>query len=579
MQADFKNADDHIYLQSVAAKFGIHFSRPGNGICHQVHLERFGVPGQTLLGSDSHTPTQGGVGMIAIGAGGLDVALAMAGQPFFLNCPKVLNVRLEGKLQSWVSAKDIILEVLRNLSVKGGVGKVIEYSGPALRSLTVPDRATITNMGAELGATTSVFPSDSKTKEYLKAQGREKDYYELKADKDSEYDETLVINLDNLVPMVAQPHMPDNVVDVKSLKRKKVSQVAIGSCTNSSYRDLMIVAKMLKGRTIASGLSMFVSPGSKQVYKMISDNGALSTLIDAGARVLESACGPCIGMGAAPNSEGVSVRTFNRNFIGRSGTKNAGTYLVSPETAAAAALSGELIDPRQLAKKLNIKHKNIGLPNKYEINDNLIIFPFSPKKSAKVEILRGPNIAPLPKFDALPPTLLGKVLLKTGDNVTTDDIMPAGARVLPFRSNVPAISEFVFEAVDQSFPTRAKDIGGGFVVGGSNYGQGSSREHAAIAPKYLGVKAVLVKSFARIHMANLINFGILPLTFINESDYQKIDQDDELEIDTSCIGEKIVLLNKTKSLEIPVTHSMSERDLNLMSAGGTLAFAAKTSSS
>ncbi len=579
MQADFKNADDHIYLQSVAAKFGIHFSRPGNGICHQVHLERFGVPGQTLLGSDSHTPTQGGVGMIAIGAGGLDVALAMAGQPFFLNCPKVLNVRLEGKLQSWVSAKDIILEVLRNLSVKGGVGKVIEYSGPALRSLTVPDRATITNMGAELGATTSVFPSDSKTKEYLKAQGREKDYYELKADKDSEYDETLVINLDNLVPMVAQPHMPDNVVDVKSLKRKKVSQVAIGSCTNSSYRDLMIVAKMLKGRTIASGLSMFVSPGSKQVYKMISDNGALSTLIDAGARVLESACGPCIGMGAAPNSEGVSVRTFNRNFIGRSGTKNAGTYLVSPETAAAAALSGELIDPRQLEKKLNIKHKNIGLPNKYEINDNLIIFPFSPKKSAKVEILRGPNIAPLPKFDALPPTLLGKVLLKTGDNVTTDDIMPAGARVLPFRSNVPAISEFVFEAVDQSFPTRAKDIGGGFVVGGSNYGQGSSREHAAIAPKYLGVKAVLVKSFARIHMANLINFGILPLTFINESDYQKIDQDDELEIDTSCIGEKIVLLNKTKSLEIPVTHSMSERDLNLMSAGGTLAFAAKTSSS
>ena len=579
MQADFKNADDHIYLQSVAAKFGIHFSRPGNGICHQVHLERFGVPGQTLLGSDSHTPTQGGVGMIAIGAGGLDVALAMAGQPFFLNCPKVLNVRLEGKLQSWVSAKDIILEVLRNLSVKGGVGKVIEYSGPALRSLTVPDRATITNMGAELGATTSVFPSDSKTKEYLKAQGRERDYYELKADKDSEYDETLVINLDNLVPMVAQPHMPDNVVDVKSLKRKKVSQVAIGSCTNSSYRDLMIVAKMLKGRTIASGLSMFVSPGSKQVYKMISDNGALSTLIDAGARVLESACGPCIGMGAAPNSEGVSVRTFNRNFIGRSGTKNAGTYLVSPETAAAAALSGELIDPRQLAKKLNIKHKNIGLPNKYEINDNLIIFPFSPKKSAKVEILRGPNIAPLPKFDALPPTLLGKVLLKTGDNVTTDDIMPAGARVLPFRSNVPAISEFVFEAVDQSFPTRAKDIGGGFVVGGSNYGQGSSREHAAIAPKYLGVKAVLVKSFARIHMANLINFGILPLTFINESDYQKIDQDDELEIDTSCIGEKIVLLNKTKSLEIPVTHSMSERDLNLMSAGGTLAFAAKTSSS
>ncbi|HEB71729.1 MAG TPA: aconitate hydratase, partial [Nitrospirae bacterium] len=537
LQTDFKNADDHQYLQSVAAKYGITFSRPGNGICHQVHLERFGVPGQTLLGSDSHTPTQGGLGMISIGAGGLDVAMAMAGHPFNLTCPEVLNVRLTGKLGPWVSAKDIILEVLRRLSVKGGVGKVIEYSGPALKSLSVPDRATITNMGAELGATTSIFPSDSKTRDYLKAQKREKDWIELKADKDCEYDESIEINLDKLVPMVAQPHMPDNVVKVTSIKGLKVSQVAIGSCTNSSFRDLMIVAKMLKGKTISPDLSLVVSPGSRQVYKMISDNGALATLISAGARILESACGPCIGMGAAPNSEGVSVRTFNRNFKGRSGTADAGIYLVSPETAAGAALSGKLSDPRKIAKKLGVKYKAIALPKKFDINDNMIISPIPPARASKVEIKRGPNIAPLPSFDPLPDSLEGKALLKTGDNITTDDIMPAGARILPLRSNIPAISEFVFERVDTSFPSRAKEEGGGFIIGGSNYGQGSSREHAAIAPKYLGVKAVIVKSFARIHMANLINFGILPLTFENEADYDRIDQGDELELDTSNIFE------------------------------------------
>ncbi len=579
LQTDFKNADDHLYLQSIAAKYGIHFSRPGNGICHQVHLERFGVPGQTLLGSDSHTPTQGGIGMLSIGAGGLDVALAMAGQPFHMTCPKVLNVRLEGKLRPWVSAKDIILEVLRRLSVKGGVGKVIEYSGPAVKSLSVADRATITNMGAELGATTSVFPSDSKTRDFLKAQGRGENWVEIKADKNCEYDEGIVISLDKLDPMVAQPHMPDNVVAVKKLKGKKVTQVAIGSCTNSSYRDLMVVAKMLKGRTVHPGLSLLVSPGSKQVYKMISDNGALATMIEAGARILESACGPCIGMGAAPNSEGVSVRTFNRNFKGRSGTADAGIYLVSPETAAACALTGALSDPRHVAKKLGIKPKSISLPKKFDINDNMVIFPMSPAKSKKIEIVRGPNIAPLPNFDPLPGSLSGVVLLKTGDNITTDDIMPAGARILPLRSNIPAISEFVFERVDKEFPSRAKNVSGGFVIGGANYGQGSSREHAAIAPKYLGVKAVIVKSFARIHMANLINFGILPLVFKNISDYNKIDQGDELEVDTSELHGDIIVVNKTKGTRIVVTHSMGPRDIEMMAAGGTLGYAASMAAS
>ncbi|MDH5509810.1 MAG: aconitate hydratase [Nitrospinota bacterium] len=576
LQTDFMNADDHLYLQSVAEKYGIHYSRPGNGICHQVHLERFGAPGQTLLGSDSHTPTQGGLGMLAIGAGGLDVTMAMAGQPFNLNCPKVVNVVLTGKLQPWVSAKDVILEVLRKLTVKGGVGKVIEYSGPGVNSLSVTDRATITNMGAELGATTSVFPSDKKTQEFLKAQGREKSWVELKADADATYQETLKINLDKLEPLVAQPHMPDNVIEVKKLKGTKVTQVAIGSCTNSSFRDLMVVAKMLKGKTVKEGLSLFVSPGSKQVYQMISENGALATLINAGARILESACGPCIGMGAAPNSAGVTVRTFNRNFKGRSGTADAGSYLVSPETAAAAALSGEISDPRQVAKKLKIAAPKIAMPKKFAVNDNMIIFPKSPAKSKGVEIIRGPNIAPLPNFPKLPASLSGKVLLKTGDNITTDDIMPAGAKILPLRSNVPAISEYVFATVDKTFPKRAKETGGGFIIGGSNYGQGSSREHAAIAPKYLGVKAVIVKSFARIHMANLINFGILPLTFANEADYAKVDQGDDLEIATSNLGGEMNLVNKTKGVTIPVTHSMGARDIDVMKAGGTLGYATQT---
>jgi len=570
LQTDFKNADDHLYLQSVAAKYGIYFSRPGNGICHQVHLERFGVPGQTLLGSDSHTPTQGGLGMIAIGAGGLDVAMAMGGQPFELACPKVTSIRLEGKLQPFVSAKDIILEVLRVLTVKGGVGKIMEYNGPGVKSLSVPDRATITNMGAELGATTSVFPSDARTKEFLKAQKREKSWKELGPDKDATYEEEIVINLDKLEPMVAQPHMPDNVTEVKKLKGKKVTQVAIGSCTNSSFRDLMAVANMLKGKTVHPGLSLLVSPGSKQVFKMISDNGALATLIAAGARVLESACGPCIGMGAAPNSAGVSVRTFNRNFKGRSGTEDAGVYLVSPETAAACALKGEITDPR----KAGVKKKPFTLPKVYDVNDNMVVAPLAPAKAGKVEIVRGPNIAPLPRFDKLPDTLGGRVLLKTGDNVTTDDIMPAGAKVLPLRSNIPAISEYVFEKVDKTFPKRAKEAGGGFVIGGQNYGQGSSREHAAIAPKYLGVKAVIVKSFARIHMANLINFGILPLIFVNESDYDKIDQGDDLEVNSADLAGDIMLVNKTKGTQIPVKTGMAGRDLEVMKAGGLLGYAA-----
>lgn len=570
LQTDFKNADDHLYLQSVAARYGIHFSRPGNGICHQVHLERFGAPGQTLLGSDSHTPTQGGLGMIAIGAGGLDVAMAMGGQPFELACPKVTSIRLEGKLQPFVSAKDVILEVLRILTVKGGVGKIMEYSGPGVKSLSVPDRATITNMGAELGATTSVFPSDSRTLEFLKAQKRQKVWKELGPDKGATYEEEIVINLDKLEPMVAQPHSPDNVTEVKKLKGVKVTQVAIGSCTNSSYRDLMVVASILKGKTVNPGLSLLVSPGSKQVFKMISDNGALATLIEAGARVLESACGPCIGMGAAPNSAGVSVRTFNRNFKGRSGTDDAGVYLVSPETAAACALKGEIADPR----KAGVKWKAFTLPKAYDINDNMIVTPPAPAKASKVEIIRGPNIAPLPRFDKLPDTLSGRVLLKTGDNITTDDIMPAGAKVLPLRSNIPAISEYVFEKVDKTFPKRAKEAGGGFVIGGVNYGQGSSREHAAIAPKYLGVKAVIVKSFARIHMANLINFGILPLLFVNESDYDRIEQGDDLEMNVTNLSGSLTLVNKTKGVEIPVKTAMAGRDLEVMKAGGLLGYAA-----
>ncbi|MBI5636396.1 MAG: aconitate hydratase [Nitrospinae bacterium] len=569
LQDDFKNADDHLYLQSVAAKHGIWFSRPGNGICHQVHLERFGVPGQTLLGSDSHTPTQGGIGMISIGAGGLDVALAMAGQPFFLTSPAVVNVKLTGKLKPWVSAKDVILEVLRRLTVKGGTNKVIEYSGPGVKTLSVPERATITNMGAELGATTSVFPSDDTTKKFLVAQKRGKDFKALSADADCKYEETLEIDLGTLEPMVAQPHLPDNVAKVKDLKGIKVSQVAVGSCTNSSFRDLMTVAAMLKGKTIHPGLSMAISPGSKQVYNMISKNGALADIIASGARVLESGCGPCIGMGFAPNSAGVSVRSFNRNFVGRSGTKDAQVYLASPEVCVAAALTGEITDPRKLGKN----SPKINWPKTFIVDDNMVIKP--PKKSG--EIVRGPNIKPLPETHPLQPVLAGTVLLKVPDNITTDHIMPAGAKILPLRSNIPEISKHVFAPVDATFHDRAKAAGGGFIVGGQNYGQGSSREHAALAPMALGVKAVVVKSFARIHRSNLINFGILPLTFVNEADYDKIAQGDKLTINAGTLeNDNIVLRNESKGIDIPVKHGLAPREKDQVRAGGALGLARQT---
>jgi len=566
LQTDFRNMDDHIYLQTVAAKFGIHFSRPGNGICHQVHLERFGAPGQTLLGSDSHTPTQGGIGMLAIGAGGLDVALAMAGKPFYLNMPFVHNIRLEGKLQPWVSGKDVILEVLRILSVKGGVGKVMEYSGPGVKSLSVPERATITNMGAELGATTSIFPSDEQTKKFLTAQKRGKNWVKLEPDADAAYDAVTVIDLAKLEPMIAKPHNPDNVVKVKSLRGVKVNQVAVGSCTNSSYRDLMTVAKMLKGKTIHPDVSMAISPGSKQVFEMISKNGALTDILDAGARILESACGPCIGMGFAPRSAGVSVRSFNRNFTGRSGTKDAQVYLSSPETAVACALTGKITDPR----KLKTRQPRIAWPKSFLVNDNMII----PPTRKKVEVVRGPNIKPLPVKETLGRKVAGEVLLKTGDNITTDHIMPAGARVLPFRSNVPAISEFVFEVIDPTFPERAKKAKGGLVVGGHNYGQGSSREHAALAPMYLGVKAVVVKSFARIHKANLVNFGIVPLTFVDEKDYDKISQGDKLSLALDGLkGDRLTLRNETRKVDIEVDLALDERAKKILKAGGALGYA------
>ena len=566
LQTDFRNADDHIYLQTVAAKHGIHFSRPGNGICHQVHLERFGVPGGTLLGSDSHTPTQGGLGMISIGAGGLDVALAMAGKPFYLNMPYTVGVNLTGKLRPWVSAKDIILEVLRILTVKGGVGKVIEYTGTGVKGLSVPERATITNMGAELGATTSIFPSDDETKKFLTAQKRGKDFKKLVADADATYDEVINIDLNKLEPLIAQPSMPDKVVTVKSLKGIKVNQVAVGSCTNSSFRDLMTVSKALKKKTIHPGLSMGVSPGSKQVFDMISKNGGLADIVASGARILESACGPCIGMGFAPSSGGVSVRTFNRNFAGRSGTKDAQVYLASPETAAACALKGEITDPRKLGKTA----PKISWPKSFEINDNMVIKP----SSKAVDVIRGPNIKPIPIATPLPESLTAAVLLKTEDNITTDHIMPAGAKVLPLRSNIPAISEYVFEQVDPTFPARAKAAGSCFVIGGQNYGQGSSREHAALAPMFLGVKAVIVKSFARIHKANLINFGILPLTFVNESDYDKIEQGDTLTLKVEGLeSDTLTLRNDTKGVDIKVSHALSGRDKDIVKAGGALGYA------
>ncbi len=570
LQSGFENADDHRFIGSVAKKHGIYFSRPGNGICHQVHLERFGVPGKTLIGSDSHTPTGGGIGMIAIGAGGLDVAVAMGGGAYYITYPKVVKVELTGKLSPWVAAKDVILEVLRRMSVKGGVGKVIEYCGEGVKTLSVPERATITNMGAELGATTSIFPSDEITKQFLKAQKREEVWVELSADPDAEYDEEIKINLSELVPLAACPHSPDNVKSVEEIGPMKIDQVCIGSCTNSSLLDMMKVAHILKGKTVHPDVSLSIAPGSKQVLNMLAENGALAIMIDAGARILESACGPCIGMGQSPNSKGISLRTFNRNFEGRSGTKDGQIYLVSPELAAASALTGILTDPRTLGEMPDFK-----LPEEFIINDNMVALPVDEKDMDSVEILRGPNIKPFPETAPLMETIDCGCSLKVGDNITTDHIMPAGAKILPLRSNIPAISNYCFTVCDEKFPERAKEMGQSIIVGGTNYGQGSSREHAALAPLYLGVKAVLVKSFARIHRANLINAGILPLTFVNEADYENIAEGDKLVIEgvraaVESGKTELTVLNKTNGKSIPVLCELTGRTKDIMLAGGLL---------
>ena len=570
LQSGFENADDHRFIGSVCKKHGIYFSRPGNGICHQVHLERFGIPGKTLIGSDSHTPTGGGIGMIAIGAGGLDVAVAMGGGAYYITYPKIVKVNLTGKLSPWVSAKDVILQVLRIMSVKGGVGKVIEYCGEGVKTLSVPERATITNMGAELGATTSIFPSDEITLSFLKAQDRAEVWQELKADDDAEYDEVIDIDLSKLVPQAACPHSPDNVKTCDEIGKLKIDQVCIGSCTNSSYVDMMKVAHILKGKTVDPSVSLAIAPGSKQVLNMIAQNGALADMIDAGARILESACGPCIGMGQAPNSKGVSLRTFNRNFLGRSGTKDGQIYLVSPETAAASALTGYLTDPRTLGEM-----PQISVPDQFMINDNMVVDPAPVEEMDSVEVLRGPNIKPYPETAPLVEDIECQVSLKVGDNITTDHIMPAGAKILPLRSNIPAISQHCFTVCDEEFPRRAKNMGVSIIVGGTNYGQGSSREHAALAPLYLGIKAVLVKSFARIHRANLINAGILPLTFVNEADYDKIDQGDDIAIKnvrTDVLADKteLTVVNKTKGCEIPVLCELTGRTKEIMLAGGLL---------
>lgn len=569
LQTGFENADDHRFIQSVAKKHGIWYSRPGNGICHQVHLERFGKPGKTLIGSDSHTPTGGGIGMLAMGAGGLDVAVAMGGGAYHITMPKMLRVNLLGKLPAWVSAKDIILKVLQILSVKGGVGKIVEYAGPGVETLTVPERATITNMGAELGATTSIFPSDDVTRAFLKAQGREEDWVPLSSDPDAVYDEEITIDLSELEPLAACPHSPDNVKPVSELAGKKIDQVCIGSCTNSSYLDLMRVASILKGKVIADNVSLAIAPGSRQVYNMIAQNGALSDIVSAGARVLECACGPCIGMGQAPNSAGISLRTFNRNFEGRSGTADGQIYLVSPETAAASALTGVFTDPRTLGEEAPI-----AMPVSFTVNDNMILPPASPEEAKDVEILRGPNIKPFPTTEPLPDVVEAKALLKVGDNITTDHIMPAGAKILPFRSNIPYLSNFCFTVCDKDFPARAKEYGKGIIVGGQNYGQGSSREHAALVPLYLGIKAVLAKSFARIHCANLANAGIVPLTFEDAADYDRIDQMDDLALphlreELSTLSD-VTVENKTKGITFKAHAELTERQRDMVLAGGLL---------
>lgn len=570
LQSGFENADDHRFIQSMAKKYGLYFSRPGNGICHQVHLERFGKPGKTLIGSDSHTPTGGGIGMLAMGAGGLDVAVAMGGGAYYITMPKMYKVNLTGKLRDFVTAKDISLEILRILSVKGGVGAIIEWGGEGIKNLSVPERATITNMGTELGATTSIFPSDEVTKAFLEAEGRGDAYVELKSDADAVYDKVIDIDLSTLKPLIACPHSPDNIVTVESLKGTKVDQVCIGSCTNSSLYDMLKVAALLKGKTIRPEVSLSVSPGSKQVLEMLADCGALTDIIASGARVLECACGPCIGMGFSPNSGGVSLRTFNRNFEGRSGTADGQVYLVSPETAVAAALTGEITDPMLLGTM-----PQITMPEVFKIDDSAVLAPAPEDEADQVEILRGPNIKPFPDSMPQEDTLQAPLVLKVGDNITTDHIMPAGSKILPYRSNIPHLSQFCFGVCDTTFPERAKASGTSIIVGGSNYGQGSSREHAALVPLYLGVRAVITKSFARIHVANLINAGIMPLTFKNPADYEKLHQDDVLRIENVYDGMdsgEMTLIDETTGDNIPLLCSFSERQKAILKAGGLLKY-------
>lgn len=566
-QSDFRNADDHRFLQSMAKKFGVYFSRPGNGICHQLHLENFAKPGKTLIGSDSHTPTAGGVGSMAMGAGGLDVAAAMAGRPFRIKYPKIMGIKLINSLSKWVSAKDVILEVLRQIDVKGGVGYVLEYFGEGVKTLSVPDRATITNMGTETGATTSIFPSDDITRSFLAAEGREQDFKPLFPDEGAEYDKTIEIDLSLVEPMAACPHSPGNVKSVREIAGMDVHQVGIGSCTNSSLRDMEVAAAILNKQTISENLHVVINPGSRQVVEHLVESGSYRKILASGARILENSCGACIGMGAAPCSKAVSVRTYNRNFTGRSGTKDADVYLVSPETAAATALTGVMTDPRELSTA----YPKLSMPEKFILNDNMIIPPLPIDQAREAEIIRGPNIAPLPQFLPLPQTLEGEVILKVEDNITTDHIMPAGSKILPLRSNIPEISKYVFEVVDPDFPNRALEKNGGFIIGGENYGQGSSREHAALAPKYLGVKAVIVKSFARIHLANLINFGIVPLTFQTADDYDDISLKDDLEITINDLDEKtIILKNKTQNKDYKLTHTLSSLDARILKTGGKL---------
>ena len=570
LQSGFENADDHRYIQSVTKKHGIYFSRPGNGICHQVHLERFGIPGKTLIGSDSHTPTGGGIGMLAMGAGGLDVAVAMGGGAYYITMPKMYKVNLTGKLNDFVTAKDVSLEILRLLSVKGGVGAIIEWGGEGVKTLSVPERATITNMGTELGATTSIFPSDEITREFLKAQGRENDFVELSSDADAVYDKVIDINLSELKPLIACPHSPDNVVTVESLKGTRVDQVCIGSCTNSSLLDMLKVAAILKGKIISPFVSLSISPGSKQVLSMLSQCGALTDILASGARLLECACGPCIGMGFSPNSGGVSLRTFNRNFEGRSGTADGQVYLVSPETAVAAALTGYITDPRELGTM-----PKVTMPKEFLIDDSAVIEPASEADAVNIEVLRGPNIKKFPDSFPQEDTLEAPLVLKVGDNITTDHIMPAGAKILPYRSNIPHLSQFCFGVCDKSFPERAKSAGKSIIVGGSNYGQGSSREHAALVPLYLGVRAVITKSFARIHVANLINAGIMPLTFKNPDDYDKLTQDDVLRLTNVYSGMdngEIVMENVTNGEKYTLVCNFTDRQKAILKAGSLLKY-------